>query len=56
MPVIFYFYNHNHDPRHLVPLVFAIVLAIALVSFYLVEVPLQAFLKGSRKVVPLGEA
>jgi peptidoglycan/LPS O-acetylase OafA/YrhL len=53
MPVIFYFYGHGHNPHQQVALVFAIVLAIALVSFYLIEVPVQSLLSGSKKSASL---
>ena len=49
MPVIFYYYGHGHNPHLHVAQVLAIVLSIAIISFYLVEVPLQSLLSRNRK-------
>ena len=49
MPVIFYFYKKGMNPHTHVLEVFLIVLALAFTSFYLIEVPLQRLLSGSRK-------
>ena len=49
MPVIFLFYKKNLNPQDHVAAIFAIVLVLALVSFYVIEVPLQKFLSGSKK-------
>ena len=53
MPVIFLYYKKNLNPHDHVTEIFGIVLCLALVSFYLIEVPLQGFLSGSRKSASL---
>ena len=56
MPVIFLYYKHSLNPHDYVWQIMAIVLALALVSFYLIEVPLQKFLSGSKKGASLRSA
>ena len=53
MPVIFLYYQKNLNPHDHVAEIFGIVLCLALISFYLIEVPLQGFLSGSRKSASL---
>jgi peptidoglycan/LPS O-acetylase OafA/YrhL len=53
MPVIFMFYKKGVNPHDHVAEVFGIVLVLALISFYLIEVPLQGFLSGSKKSASL---
>lgn len=53
MPVIFLYYKKNLNPHDHVTEIFGIVLCLALISFYLIEVPLQGFLSGSRKSASL---
>ena len=55
MPVIFLYYKKGVNPHDHVAEIFGIVLALALISFYLIEVPLQGFLSGSRKSASLRE-
>ena len=49
MPVIFLYYKHSLNPHGYVLEIMAIVLGLALISFYLIEVPLQKFLSGAKK-------
>ena len=55
MPIIFLYFKHNLNPHDYTGQIFAIVLPIAIVSFYLVEVPLQRLLSGARKSASLSE-
>ena len=54
MPIIFLYYKKALSPHDHPWMIFGIVLAVALVSFYIVEVPLQRLLSGSRKSDSLG--
>jgi peptidoglycan/LPS O-acetylase OafA/YrhL len=49
MPIIFWYYNHALNPHEHLWAIFGLVLLAALVSFYLVEVPLQRILSGAGK-------
>jgi peptidoglycan/LPS O-acetylase OafA/YrhL len=53
MPVIFMFYKKGVNPHDHVAEIFGIVLVLALISFYLIEVPLQGFLSGTKKSASL---
>ena len=52
MPVIFYFFWHGQNPHDHLVSIFLIVLTIAVISFYLVEVPLQRLLSGVKRIKP----
>ena len=49
MPIIFWYYKHSLNPHDHVAAIMGYVLVAAFASFYLIEVPLQRFLSGSRK-------
>ena len=47
MPIIFLYFKNNLNPHSFTLEIFGYVLAIAIVSFYLIEVPVQRFLSGA---------
>ncbi len=51
MPIIFLYYKKSLNPHEHIWMIFGIVLAFAIVSFYLIEVPLQRLLSGSKKAI-----
>lgn len=55
MPIIFWYYKHSQNPHDHVFQILLLVLAAAIPSFYLVEVPLQRFLSGSKKGASLSK-
>ena len=49
MPIIFLYFKHQLNPHNYTLAIFGYVLAIAILSFYLIEVPVQRLLSGARK-------